>query len=717
MFHQLLDLCRKRTSSKSRNAMLQSIPWTEVDPLDHESRTPPVLRWLGGEIAAYAYRQEATFFFEPWLKHDGAVFVQDEHGLEEVYSLPSSMFLEQRNLVKEICEIDTSAQPVRRSGTGRLAVCGHAFSLRAECVPSPWGERLVLRAKPEGGPISDPASAFPWITSFGFPTLSFGDCDIDIDWVKLWKQQQWEEGWGRLIARARERCEDHGRWLLRWLKARPVPRGSRRLELLDSGCFEGRHEVRRLLFNELRAALSVGRCRQLRIVVSDNVAKVFVPIPVTAQSVSITAWRTYVSGSPVARGASQIRRVIADLAGRYPLPGAGRAGTDGIACAAGGHPVDVTIEEAPGDAVAWPALPGHLEDQFKENGSPNETVFVIAIHEESPDPPHWERNRRLRMEQAARGEEDPPSSSSSSVFLLAQSTSEQPSPRTWRGWLRGRVGRMGRAQAGNMTLEDAREVASLLKAKHYGKALAQAIPFKSGGPEAVMGIVPSCLVGLLELLLGRTREARASICDYQMHAGEDLVAMLLLAECCERLGDTGGEQQAMLRALELSSKPVARLVANGELLEDHGFMKQAEFLYELSLEKEATEKYDQMAQENERKYRSCERRAHQRRLAWRYAQIAADHAVAADGIDTYLMPTEYGFAHEEKTREHGGLYWQDVEQPDGRRIRQYFPNYLNRFADNFRADPTAVRKLGPLLKQMGRADEATVFLFEALLGL
>ena len=156
---------------------------------------------------------------------------------------------------------------------------------------------------------------------------------------------------------------------------------------------------------------------------------------------------------------------------------------------------------------------------------------------------------------------------------------------------------------------------------------------------------------------------------------------------------------------------------NGELLEEHSFLKQAALLYELSLKQDAIEIHSKLALENERKYKPCSHDAVPRRLAWRYAQIAAEHAVAADEIDTYLMPTLYGSTLEKKTREHGGLYWQDIEQPDGRRIRQYFPNYLNRFADNFRADPTAVRKLGPLLKQMGRADEAAVFLFEALLGL
>jgi len=79
------------------------------------------------------------------------------------------------------------------------------------------------------------------------------------------------------------------------------------------------------------------------------------------------------------------------------------------------------------------------------------------------------------------------------------------------------------------------------------------------------------------------------------------------------------------------------------------------------------------------------------------------------------MPTGYSFTHEEQTGEHGGLYWEDTEQPDGTRVRRYFPNYLNRFAKKFcfSPDPTAIRNLGPLLKQLGRSEEAAVFLFES----
>ena len=659
----------------------------------------PVLRWLGSEIAGRAYQHEATFFFEPWVKYGGQVFVQDKEGLDEVFPLPETLFLDVRRLVLRICGICARGETPSLSGQGRLVVSGQPFALTAVRVPSPWGERLLLSAKHTGDPISDPVSLFPWITLFGFPRLVFSDTEIDFSQPAIWDGR-----YVSFVARLRERAGDFSRWMDRKLRRLPQPSPAQRLELLNSNCFDERNAFLFFLCRELRTHTSHGTSHT-HLLADNKVAQFYYETVVESADGRAKAWRPndgYYSS--LARSARQIRQALADLAWRYPTDVVRSDGAVGIACEVGGHPLDVTVTESRADAVPWCEQPVEFE-----------TVFSITIHEASPDPPHWERNRRLREEQRASGEEDPPSSEYGSMFFYGPG--DHPPRRSLYGWIRSRVGGMGRAQAGDMTREDAREVASLLKARHYEKALSQALPFKSGGPEVEMDIVPPCLVGLLELLLGRYEEARASIGDYQMHAGEDLVSILLLAECCKRLGDTGGEQEAMRRALELSSKPVARLVANGELLEDHGFMKQAEFLYELSLEKEATEKYDRMAQENERKYRSCERRAHQRRLAWRYAQLLAEHAVAADGIDTYLMPTEYGFAHEKKTREHGGLYWQDIEQPDGRRIRQYFPNYLNRFADNFRADPTAVRKLGPVLKQMGRADEAAVFLFEALLGL
>ena len=661
----------------------------EVDPLN--AGEDPVLRALGFLVAGFAYQKPATFHFEPWLKHESSVFLQEVDEIHEVMLMPfpDKMASAFQPLIKDICQIDRNVDGATCEGSGVLFVREHEFALNAKALPSPWGQRVLLFANREGAPLPDPCPELPWFREI-FDSMT----DTSIDFTE-------QPVAPNNLARAKAQAKACVQWAKRFALRQPVPPQECRFELL---CDAHNHanDMLRLLINKLREATGRG-ITQVRLVTSDDEVDCY-----QYGGRYDTGWKCNGSWS-LNRSTERLRRVIADLGSRYPVAVAVEEGTAGIALAVGGHPLDATIKENRVQGVVWDEVPSDI----KENISRTATVFDIIIHDDSPDPPHWERNRRLAEAERSLGEE-PPSELECSVLILSHEyIGDQPPHRSWLGWIRSRLGGTGRAEAGDMTLEDAQDVASLLKARDYAKALTLALPFKSGGPVVAMGVVPSCVVGLLELLLGRNRQARASICDYQKHTGEDLVSMLLLAECCERLGDTVGEQEAMRRASELLSQAVSNLVANGTLLEEHGFLKQAVFLYESQLMEGAIYTHGELALENERKYRPCRRAADPQRLAWRYAQIAAEHAVAADGIDTYLMPTEYGFAQEKKTREHGGLYWHELEQPDGRRVRQYFPNYLNRFADNFRADPTAVRKLGPLLKQMGRADEATVFLFEA----
>lgn len=666
----------------------------EVDPL-HEQEDP-VLRTLGYFVSTYAHGQPATLYFEPWLKHDCLVFVGEGDNAQEAAYPPDLLRVRMQRRIKEVCHCDDNLTGSTQEGTGRLLVRGHAFSLKAKTVSSAWGPRLVVRTQREGDALPDPVSAFPWITDFGCPMFL---CRTEIDF---------REACDPILTTLEERLEEWRQWVSGMLGQRPAPTHPARIDLLGSAWLEESHPVRKGLYGLLRYATRCG-ATHICLLAGDQYTHAY-----TRVHGSHGSGADWSEGIGIPRGAAHLRRTVADLARRYPAKAHATDNAVGIAFDVCGHPLDVTITERRIANVPVNELPSDLHaGGLGDDILPDTTVFTVTIHDDSPEPPHWERNRRLSMEQAARGEEEPPSSSyGPSIFC---DTGDCPPSRNWSGWLRSRLGTMGRSQAGNMTLEDARELALLLKAKLYEKALARAIPFNSGGPEAAMGIVPSCLVGLLELLLSRTREARASICDHLMHAGEDLVAMLVLAECCERLGDTGGEQEAMRRALELSSKAVSNLMATSELLEEHGLLKQAAFLYELKLKEDAVYTHSELALENERKYRPCQRLAHRRRLAWRYAQVAAQHFSSQDGLDSFVMPTEHGFAHEEKTREHGGMYWQDVEQPDGRGVRQYFPNYLNRFADRFRPDDKGIKSLSSILSDLGRSEDAKVFLFEAQL--
>jgi hypothetical protein len=657
----------------------------EVDPLDKTE--DPVLQALGLLVSYYAYQRPATLHFEPWLKHGCAIFVQEGSELQETVGFSRLVAPALKPLIKDICGLDGIV--VR--GSGALYVRGHKFSLLAEPLPSPWGERLVLDARHEGDMLSDPISVFPWIADYMHFVVRQV---IDVTDQLIVS--------GRYPTRIEERVGAVRKWLTGVASQRTTPAIARRIEILGNVRNFETDVVRLLIRDKLRDATEVGAA-QVHLVVSNKEIRFYQQC--RGGSVGLMPdglWN-------VRRGAARLRGVIADWGSRYPAEVAVEDSAVGIAFAVGGHPVDVIIKETQVQGSAR----DEVSSNIKDDATRADIMFTITIHDDSPEPPHREVYRRLAEESRARGEEEPPSELYSDFMSFECYDGATPPRRSWHGWFCRRLGGTGRAQAGDMTLEDAQEVASFLKAKHYEKALARALPFKSEGPEVAMGIVPPCVVGLLGMLLGRYREARASICDYQMRVGEDLVSTLLLAECCERLGDTGASEKAMRRALELSLKPVSRLVANGELLEDHGLLEQAVFLYKVTLSQEAIARHGELALENERKYSPCGRDAHPRRLAWPYAQLAADHAVAEEGVDTYLMPTKYGCAHEKKTREHGGLYWQDIEQSDGRRIRQYFPNYLNRFASKFQPDSTAVEKLGPLLNQLGRSEEADVFLFEA----
>jgi hypothetical protein len=659
----------------------------EVDPLN--TQEAPALRGLAIVLAMCAGKKTATLYFEPWLKHACSVFLQECDETYEVVPFPYQIASTLQPLISEICQIEGNTEATLREGRGNLVVRGHTFALIAKTEPSPWGQRLLLSATREGDALPDSSSAFQEISGCGLDL-----CDTIIDLAEVPPSTNH-------LASVRSRVQECVQLAKRLVMRQPSPPQSRRIELLRGDRHDEECDAYDLIYRELREATGRGTPR-IRLLEGYEYIEVY-----QQGGQYETGWSNN-GRRCISRGDTQLGRVIADLGLRYPADVTAEHGAIGIAIAVGGHHLDVTIKETRAQDVSWDGLPLDLA----ENIPPYAIVFNITIHDDSPEPPHWQRNRKRAEEQQSLGEE-PPSELSCSV-IVAEQWSELLLPhRSWLGWLRRRLGVMGRAQAGVMTLEDAREVASLVRAKSYEKALARALPFKSSGPEIAMSSGPFCVFGFLELLLGRYREARASIWHYQTHAGEDILSTLLLAECCERLGDTGASQEATRRALEISPESVGALVADGSLLESHGLAKHAALLYELALKLQAIEIHGELALENERRYRPCSQDAHVGLIAWRYAQLAADHMVTEEGIDTYLMPTEYGCALERKTHEHGGLYWHDIEEQEGRRVRRYLPNYVNRFAVQYNPCWTAVTKLGPLLRQLGRSEEAAVFLSEA----
>ncbi len=89
---------------------------------------------------------------------------------------------------------------------------------------------------------------------------------------------------------------------------------------------------------------------------------------------------------------------------------------------------------------------------------------------------------------------------------------------------------------------------------------------------------------------------------------------------------------------------------------------------------------------------------------------------SADNIGSVAWPTGEQATEEERTEEHGGLFWQDLRQQDGTKQRLFFPNYFNTFRETLRQDGSyanLVGNRGTVLELLGRHDEAQQHFDEA----
>ena len=69
---------------------------------------------------------------------------------------------------------------------------------------------------------------------------------------------------------------------------------------------------------------------------------------------------------------------------------------------------------------------------------------------------------------------------------------------------------------------------------------------------------------------------------------------------------------------------------------------------------------------------------------------------------------------EERTEEHGGLYWTSVKNDDDMRL--YLPNYFNTFRDALRSNPLyadLIGNRGTVLEMLGPGEEALEHFSEA----
>lgn len=86
------------------------------------------------------------------------------------------------------------------------------------------------------------------------------------------------------------------------------------------------------------------------------------------------------------------------------------------------------------------------------------------------------------------------------------------------------------------------------------------------------------------------------------------------------------------------------------------------------------------------------------------------------GAKAFVFPTPESARAEAASREHGGLYWQDVTDPDGKRSRHFFPNFFNSFREACHRHPLYLPMItvrGLALEAIG-SEEAEAFIREAV---
>jgi tetratricopeptide (TPR) repeat protein len=104
-------------------------------------------------------------------------------------------------------------------------------------------------------------------------------------------------------------------------------------------------------------------------------------------------------------------------------------------------------------------------------------------------------------------------------------------------------------------------------------------------------------------------------------------------------------------------------------------------------------------------------------LWMQHALYGALYVTVRDESARHLTwPTGAQAEREERSEEHGGLYWVDYDDANNGAARYFLPNYFNTFRESLRSDPaysTLVGNRGVVLEMMGRDEEARLHFDEA----
>jgi len=91
-------------------------------------------------------------------------------------------------------------------------------------------------------------------------------------------------------------------------------------------------------------------------------------------------------------------------------------------------------------------------------------------------------------------------------------------------------------------------------------------------------------------------------------------------------------------------------------------------------------------------------------------------AASTEGIKALAWPSGEMAIHEERTEEHGGLYWIEFLDEEGKNTRLFLPNFFNTFREMLKQDAAysdLIGNRGTVLNMLGRQEEAYQHLMEA----
>jgi tetratricopeptide (TPR) repeat protein len=120
---------------------------------------------------------------------------------------------------------------------------------------------------------------------------------------------------------------------------------------------------------------------------------------------------------------------------------------------------------------------------------------------------------------------------------------------------------------------------------------------------------------------------------------------------------------------------------------------------------------------NDRSSKIFKHRNFENQLWMEYCTFGAMYLCALSGnIEGMAWPTGEQAMEEERTERHGGLYWVDRPNSEGKLTRLFLPNYFNTFREMLRQDRAYadfIGNRGTVLEQLGRRDEANQHFEEA----